>query len=108
MGMRFATRAARTGSIFVLAAAISYAATTVANFRVLLPSAPSGPLPAVSAGHVTATVGSTTYKVNSIGHDDRLANAPIVIVADFQNTAPKFHPCIVSEIIPVLRKYEAR
>jgi hypothetical protein len=46
--------------------------------------------------------------VNTVTVDDRLTAAPVVIVADFANTAPRLHSCIVSEIVPLLRKYEAR
>lgn len=66
------------------------------------------PLPDARPDQVRATVGSTEYKVNAVERDERLASAPIVIVADFANTALRYHPCIVSEIIPFLRKYEAR
>jgi len=101
--------AIRLLTAFVTIAALScFAADT--TFRVLVTPPLKVPraLTDIRPDQVQATIGSTPYKVNAVDRDERLASAPIVIVADFANTALKYHPCIVSEIIPFLRKYEAR
>lgn len=106
--VRFASRAILVVSLLVWGAAASFAADT--TFRVLVSPPPSTPrpLPDVQPDHMRAVVGSTPYKVNAVEKDERLSTAPIVIVADFVNTAPRYHPCVVSEVIPLMRKLESR